>query len=281
MIRRQKTLVGRIIAFTFVMLFSITPADCGAPPAGKKPPSIHMPSSSCGSAPVYTYKLVKTYPHNRKSFTQGLVIDEGNLYEGTGLYGRSRLYKMDIKTGGILKSAGLPDHLFGEGVTIYGDKVIQLTWRSGNGYIYDKKNLKLLNAFKYDTQGWGITHDGERLIMSDGTARLSFLDPATFKKTGEIKVHDRRQPIVNLNELEYIKGRVYANVWKTDCIAIIDPKNGEVTSWINLKELTSLAGGDNNKKTLNGIAYDADTDSLFVTGKLWPAIYEIKPIPEE
>ncbi len=270
-----------VTAITFVLhvVCLTTAAYCGKTTAIKKKSSIHNSPSLL--TPVYTYKIIKTYPHSRESFTQGLVIDEGILYEGTGLYGRSSLNKIDLKTGSIIKSARLPDYFFGEGVTIYKDKIIQLTWMSGNGFIYDKKSLQLIDSFKYDTQGWGITHDGKQLIMSDGTARLSFLDPVTFKKTGQVEVYDQGQPVVNLNELEYIKGHVYVNVWKTSRIAIIDPKTGQVTAWIDLEGLKDMAGGDSKQKTLNGIAYDVETDKLFVTGKLWPYIYEIKLVQGE
>ncbi len=265
-----------VVAFALITAW-FTPSAAGSQISpGKKPAASTAHSSSNNITPVHSYKLVNTYPHSQKSFTQGLVIDKGILYEGTGLRGRSRLLKVDIKTGSILKAARLPDYFFGEGVTIYKDKIIQLTWLSGNGFIYDKESLGLLSSFKYDTQGWGITHDSERLIMSDGTAHLYFLDPMTLKKTGQIEVLDNGEPVSLLNELEYINGHIYANVWKTDRIALIDPKNGQVTAWIDLGRLKELAGGDNDKKTLNGIAYDADENRLFVTGKLWPAIYEIK-----
>ncbi len=268
-----KNIIVVVATLTLIVTLSSTSSYCGQISTDAKP------VSSDSSTPVYTYKIINTYPHSQESFTQGLVIDEGVLYEGTGVYRRSSLNKMNLKTGSVIKSTRLPDQFFGEGVTIYKDKIIQLTWMSGNGFVYDKKSLKLNNSFKYNTQGWGITHDGERLIMSDGTARLAFIDPVSFKKTGQVKVYDKGQPVANLNELEYIKGQVYANVWKTSNIAIIDPKTGQVKAWIDLEGLKDMAGGDNHEKTLNGIAYDVEAGRLFVTGKLWPAIYEIELVP--
>ncbi len=268
--------ITTVIVFALIAIWSAASAADGQLPPDKKPAATTAHGSSVSITPVHSYKLVNTYPHSRESFTQGLVIDKDILYEGTGLHGRSRLLKVDIKTGNILKTARLPDYFFGEGVTIYKDRIIQLTWLSGNGFIYDKESMGLLSSFKYNTQGWGITHDSKQLIMSDGTTLLYFLDPITLKKTGQIEVLDNGKPVSRLNELEYINGHIYANVWKTDRIAIIDPKTGQVTAWIDLEGLKELAGGDNDEKTLNGIAYDADEDRLFVTGKLWPAIYEIK-----
>lgn len=227
----------------------------------------------------YTYSVVNIFPHDDKAFTQGLVFDEGILYEGTGLNGFSSLHAIKLDTGEILKGLKLPARFFGEGITVFGDKLIQLTWRSGTGFIYDKSNFKLLGEFHYKTEGWGITHDGRKLIMSDGTANLYFMNPETFEMTGRMEIIDKNGPVTRLNELEYIRGDIYANVWQTDNIAIIDPETGRVKGWINLANLSKLAGGDKATKTLNGIAYDKDTDRLFVTGKLWPKIYEIDLIP--
>ena len=227
----------------------------------------------------YSYKIINTFPHDPGAFTQGLVWDEGVLYEGTGLYGKSSLRKTKLDSGEVLKKVRLPDQFFGEGVTIFHDKIIQLSWRSKIGFVYDKNTLNVIRTFRYDNEGWGITHDGNKLIMSDGSANLYFLDPGTFKEIGKIEVHDEMGPVTKLNELEYIHGQIFANVWKTDRIAIIDPLNGQVKGWIELQGLTDLAGGDRSKKTLNGIAYDKERDRLFVTGKLWPKIYEIVPVP--
>jgi glutamine cyclotransferase len=232
------------------------------------------------SAPVYTYTIVNTYPHDRSAFTQGLVFEEGILYEGTGLRGRSTLRTVDLETGDVLQLRPLPAQLFGEGVTVYRDKIFQLTWKAQVGFVYDKSSLELLQEFTYPTEGWGITHDRERLIMSDGTATLHFLDPETLEEIGQIEVHDNDSPVTRLNELEYIRGEIYANVWKTDRIARIDPRTGQVTGWIELTGLLSAEDRSQPVDVLNGIAYDAENDRLFVTGKLWPRLFEIELMPQ-
>ncbi|MFB3763931.1 MAG: glutaminyl-peptide cyclotransferase [Methanotrichaceae archaeon] len=230
-------------------------------------------SDTC--VPVYGYKIINNYPHDIGAFTEGLVYDNGTLYEGTGLDGKSTLRKVDLKTGKVLAEISLPDSFFGEGITVWKDRIIQLTWKSGTGLVYYKDNLSLADSFTYNTEGWGITSDGEHLIMSIGTDTLYILDPETFKAVGQIKVRYNSKPLSGLNELEYIKGMVYANIWPTDNIAVISPKNGAVKSWIDLKGLLS-AKDRKNTDVLNGIAYDPEGDRLFVTGKLWPRLFEIK-----
>ncbi len=225
--------------------------------------------------PTYGYKIINTYPHDTGAFTEGLVYDKGILYESTGLDGKSTLRKVDIKTGKVLEEVSLPDSFFGEGITVRNDHIIQLTWQSGTGLVYDKDNLSLVDSFTYNTEGWGLTTDGKHLIMSDGTDTLYFLDPGTFNVVGQIKVTDNGKPVNDLNELEYIKGMVYANVWLTDKIAIISPGNGEVKAWVDLQGLLSEKVRENTD-VLNGIAYDSTGDRLFVTGKLWPSLFEIK-----
>jgi glutamine cyclotransferase len=231
-----------------------------------------------GTNPVnYTYEVVNVYPHDSKAFTQGLVIDEGVLYEGTGLTGESTLRRVDLETGDVLQVHALADEFFGEGITVFGDKIIQLTWLSHKGFVYDKSSFDLLQNFSYPTQGWGITTDGTRLIMSDGSANLYFLDPETFEKTGQVEVHDNGT-VTELNELEYINGEVYANVWRTDKIVIIDPNTGQVTGWIDLTGIYNPESSNANN-VLNGIAYDAESDRLFVTGKMWSQLFQINLIP--
>lgn len=232
------------------------------------------------AAPVFTYKIVNTYPHDQQAFTQGLVFKEGVLYEGTGLNGQSSLRKVKLENGEVLKIHKLPPEFFGEGITVCGDKIIQLTWKSHAGFVYDKDSFKLFKQFSYPTEGWGLTYDGRQLIMSDGTEGLYFLDPETFKELRRIKAHDSKGPVIKLNELEYINGEIFANIWPTDLIVKIDPRTGRVTGWINLEGLSPVNDGQ-KKKVLNGIAYDAKSDRLFVTGKLWPALYEIKLVPLE
>lgn len=225
--------------------------------------------------PIYNYKIINAYPHDREAFTQGLAYDGGMLYEGTGLYGKSTLRKVDLETGRVLEQIHLPDWFFGEGIAIWKDRLVQLTWQSGIGLVYNKESLSSVGNFSYRTEGWGITSYGKYLIMSDGTDALYILDPDTFKVTGLIKVRYNGQPVKGLNELEYIRGRIYANVWPTRRIVIISPENGEVRACINLDGLLSKENSSNTD-VLNGIAYDSEDDRLFVTGKLWPSLFEIK-----
>ena len=245
-------------------------------------PSPTPPASVLGlsAAPDLTFKVVNTYPHDRAAYTQGLIVDEGVLYEGTGLKGRSSLRRVELESGNVLHSVELGPEYFGEGVTTWNDQIIQLTWKSHLGFVYDKTTFRLLKTFTYPTEGWGLTHNGASLIMSDGTSTLHFMDPVTFQETKRITVTDQGQPVVNLNELEYVRGEILANVWQTDRIARIAPETGQVIGWIDLTGLLSqsdrLPSAD---AVLNGIAYDAGRDRLFVTGKLWPKLFEIKLVP--
>jgi len=235
-------------------------------------------SNKFSSFPVYGYKIINTYPHDRSAFTQGLVYDQGVLYEGTGQYGGSTLRRVDLETGSVLKQFGLDERLFGEGVAVWKDRLIQLTWRSGLGMVYDKKNLTRISEFSYLTEGWGITSDGKSLIMSDGSNVLHFLDTETFEEQRQMKVMADGVPVQGLNELEYIKGEIYANIWPTDWIVIISPDTGEVKGSINLQGILQQVDNrdDRNVDVLNGIAYDESSDRLFVTGKLWPRLFEIE-----
>jgi glutamine cyclotransferase len=231
------------------------------------------------SAPTHTYRILASFPHDRGAFTQGLVFSDGKLYEGTGLKGRSSLREVDLETGEVLRVHNLADVYFGEGITLWGDTIVQITLSSGKGFIYDAATFDIIREFTYTTGGWGITSDGERLIMSDGTSMLHFIDPGTFERIGQVIVRDGTRPVIGLNELEYIGGEVYANVWQTDLIARISPESGEVTGWI---DLTGILDPDERpgSDVLNGIAYDAGGDRLFVTGKLWPRLFHIEIIPE-
>jgi len=225
--------------------------------------------------PVYTYNITNTYPHDRDAFTQGLVFEDGVLYEGTGLYAQSTLRRVELETGDILQIRELSDEFFGEGITTYGDEIIQLTWKSNVGFVYEKDSFELLQEFNYSTEGWGITHNGTCLIMSDGTSTLHFLDPQTFEEIGQLEVFANDDPVTRLNELEYVQGEIYANVWQTDRIARISPATGRVVGWIDLEGILTAEDRSEPVDVLNGIAYDADTDRLFVTGKLWPKLFEI------
>ena len=228
-----------------------------------------------GRTPVYHYRVVGSYPHDRWAFTQGLVYDGGFFYEGTGLHGRSSLRKVEPTSGRILKEVRLEPSHFGEGVTIIGNRIVQLTWLSRVGFVYEKTSFRILQRFTYTREGWGITHDGKRLIMSDGTSVLRFLSPKNFREISTLGVHDEKGPVTGLNELEYLQGAIYANVWPTDRIAVIDPRTGRIKAWIDLQGLL----GEKDSRgvdVLNGIAYDARNDRLFVTGKLWPRVFEIR-----
>jgi len=226
----------------------------------------------------YTYNIVNVYPHDKEAFTQGLVFENGVLYESTGLYGYSTLRRVELETGKVLQLYALPNQFFGEGITIFDDKIIQLTWQSYKGFVYDRHSFGLLHEFSYPTEGWGITYDGSQLIMSDGSDALYFLDPVTFERVGQVEVHDSTGPVTKLNELEYIKGEVYANIWMEERIAMINPQTGQVKAWINLKGIQNPGNQDPNN-VLNGIAYDAKEDRLFITGKRWSQLFEIKLVP--
>jgi glutaminyl-peptide cyclotransferase len=231
-----------------------------------------------GSAPVSTYTVVRTYPHDRQAFTQGLVFIDAVLYEGTGLNGQSSIRKVKLENGEVLQIQKLEERYFGEGIAVVGDEIIQLTWQGGVGFVYDRKTFQRKRTFTYSGEGWGLTYDGKRVIMSDGTATLRFLDPRTLKETGRLLVKEAGRPVPQLNELEFVKGEIFANVWQSDRIARISPATGDVTGWIELRGLLDpkeAAGVD----VLNGIAYDAAADRLFVTGKLWPRIFEIRIRP--
>jgi glutamine cyclotransferase len=233
------------------------------------------------TALVYTYRIVNVFPHDQGAYTEGLVIEDGVFYEGTGLRGQSTLRRVEPQTGNILQLYTLPPEYFGEGITIWKDRIIQLTWKARLGFVYDKNSFELLGTFQYPTEGWGITHDATKLIMSDGTSTLYFWDPETFEEVGQVQVYDDRVPVTMLNELEYVQGMVYANVWQTNLIAIIDPETGQVIGWIDLEGLLEPEDFGQPVDVLNGIAYDAVGERLFVTGKLWSKLFEIELIPVE
>ncbi len=228
------------------------------------------------SAPVHAYQVIRVYPHARNAFTQGLIYLDGHLYESTGLNGASSVRKVELATGQVIQQLNLDGRYFGEGLTAWGDELIQLTWRSGRGFVYDRQTLRLRRSFHYAGEGWGLTHNDRHLIMSDGSAVLRFLDPVTFVPAHELRVHDGGVPVQRLNELEYVKGEIYANIWMTDRIARISPTTGQVLGWIDLQGLLPAVERTSTVGELNGIAYDAARDRLFVTGKRWPKLYEIR-----
>ncbi len=231
------------------------------------------------AVPTYGYQIVKTYPHDRNSFTQGLLFLDGTLYESTGRSGNSTLRRVQLDTGKVLQEYLVPREYFAEGLTNWGPDLIQLTWTSKTGFVYDRATFRIKRTFDYTGEGWGLAQDGSRLIMSDGTPFLRFLDPRSFRETGRIAVRERGQPVLDLNELEVVRGEIYANVWHTDRIARISPGTGAVTGWIDLKGLREIAEGYGDEAVLNGIAYDAAGNRLFVTGKLWSKLFEIRVGP--
>ncbi len=243
------------------------------------PPLPGSDSSTSESAlpSIYTYTIVNTYLHDSNAFTQGLVFEDGFFYESTGHYGASTIRKVAPATGAVLAQKSVAPNFFGEGIAIFDDRLYQLTWKSGICFVYDKNTFELQVQFTYSTEGWGLTHDGEKLIMSDGTNIIYFRDPNTFREIGRIEVTDSTGPVRYLNELEYINGQIFANVWQTDRIARIDPKSGKIKGWINLTGILSQTDRLHHRVgVLNGIAYDAVTDRIFVTGKWWPKLFEIK-----
>jgi glutaminyl-peptide cyclotransferase len=221
------------------------------------------------------FKVVAVYPHDPNAFTQGLAMVGGQLYEGTGLYGQSTIRKVDLATGRVEKQRPINPMYFGEGIAILGTHLYQLTWQHGLGIVYDLATFTQQRTFQYTGEGWGLTQDGKQLILSDGSAKLRFLDPETFAVVREIEVRDHGQPIAKLNELEYVDGEIWSNVWYDDRIARISPASGDVLGWIDLAALYPKTAR-NSEAVLNGIAYDAAAKRLFVTGKNWPQLYEIK-----
>ena len=243
------------------------------PPTSSASPTPEIPARQ-------SYRVINTYPHDPEAFTQGLIFDNGVLYEGTGIERQSTLRKVDLATGTVLQRHDLPPDVFGEGITLLNDKIIQLTWLSQVAYVYNKEDFTLLHEWAYSTEGWGLTHDGQRLIMSDGTATIYFRDPETFAEIGKIEVYDDQGPVHNLNELEYIEGEIYANIWQTDMIVRINPQTGAVQSWVDLSGLLAPEDRVQPVDVLNGIAYDPAGKRLFVTGKLWPKLFEIELIDQ-
>ena len=255
--------------------------ETAVPPTSPAPTEIAYPAPTTPEtnqpAPTYTYEIINSYPHDPAAFTQGLIYLDDVLYEGTGRYGQSSLRKVDLETGTVTTLSSIPEQYFGEGITIFDNKIYQLTWQNQTGFIYDQDSFEMLDTFTYPTEGWGLTHDGQQLIMSDGTNNLYFLNPDTLEITHQIPVLDEQgNPIVRLNELEYIDGAVYANIWQTNHIVRINPETGQVTAWIDLTNLLPTATLTQPVDVLNGIAYDAENRRLYVTGKLWPTLFEIE-----
>ncbi|MDO9337209.1 MAG: glutaminyl-peptide cyclotransferase [Caulobacter sp.] len=230
-------------------------------------------------APIQSYEVVASFPHDPGAFTQGLLFQDGVIYESTGLHGRSSIRKVDPATGKVLQKRDVDARYFGEGIVAWQDRLIEITWQDGAGFIYDLKTFEPKGQFAYKGEGWGLTHDGDRIIMSDGTDELRFLDPQTLEEKGRVKVTDGGGSVFNLNEIEWIEGEVWANVWGSDWIARIDPATGKVKAWIDMTGLLPAAERSGSEDVLNGIAYDAKAGRVLVTGKLWPKVFEIRVRP--
>jgi glutaminyl-peptide cyclotransferase len=269
------------VGFLAFSLSGLTPFNDSSPTS--RPIQTTEPTSSPTTSPtsqpiissvIYTYEIITVYPHDTNAFTQGLTFGNGILYESTGQL--SSLRRVDLESGVVEQEVILPAEFFGEGLTVVNNSLIQLTWQNHIGFIYDKVTFDLMGNFTYSTEGWGLTYNGSKLIMSDGTSNLYFLDPTTFQKTGQVSVHDGNTSITNINELEYVNGDVYANIWLQQKIAIINPQNGQVKGWI---DLSGIYQSNDPNAVLNGIAYDSQTDRLYVTGKDWPKLYQITITP--
>lgn len=228
------------------------------------------------AAQRYAINVVNSYPHDRDAFTQGLLFAHGELYESTGQNGKSSVRRVDLESGKVLAQATLEDKYFAEGLALVGDRLVQLTWKAGTGVVYDRKTLKRLKTFEYAGQGWGLTYDGKRLIMSDGSNELRFFDPQTYEQTGRLKVSYQGQPLNLINELEMVKGELWANIWKYDLIVRINTETGLVDGVADASGLRQSLTGPYRLDVLNGIAYDEQADRLYLTGKWWPKVFQVE-----
>ncbi|CAN5694537.1 glutaminyl-peptide cyclotransferase [soil metagenome] len=233
-------------------------------------------NANAESVPKYGYEIVNTWPHDNDAYTQGLVFHDGKLLESTGQEGRSSLRSVEPETGKVLKKINIPRPYFAEGITLFKGKIYQLTWQHQLGFIYDAERLEKLGEFSYRGEGWGLTNDGSSLIMSDGTNRIRFLDPDNFRVNRTISVREGRTAVDRINELEYVHGEIYANIWHNERVARIEPQTGRVLGWIDLTGLRARSDANDNEAVLNGIAFDEANDRLFVTGKSWPTLFEIR-----
>ena len=231
--------------------------------------------------PVYGYRVVASFPHDDTAYTQGLIFSDGQLFEGTGEYGHSSLRLVDLETGRVLRKLALPAAVFGEGITAWGDQIVQLTWREHLGLLHDRETFAPVGQFELAGEGWGITQDGQYWIVSDGSATLRFLDPKTHVEVRRVQVRDGGRPVKRLNELEYVQGEVWANIWYQDRLVRISPGDGAVLGYVDLSGLWPSQRRRRREAVLNGIAYDAKTGGLYVTGKYWPRLYRIELVPRE
>jgi glutamine cyclotransferase len=269
-----------------ILLFTSCFVGCGG--SGTQPNSLPIDAApprtpananaSRGPAAVamYGYDVVNTFPHDPQAFTQGLVFQDGALVESTGLEGHSSLRRVELQTGKVLQKVDVPQFYFAEGLTLFGGKLYQLTWKAEKGFVYDPQTFKKTGEFPYEGEGWGLTHDADSLILSDGSNQIRFIDPNTFQVRRTIGVTDGGRPVLELNELEYVKGEIFANVWHDNRVARIDPQTGRVNGWIDFTGLLKPGETTDGEAVLNGIAYDEASDRLFVTGKLWPKLFEVR-----
>jgi len=270
------------LLFVACLLLAIGISSCapgqlfGGPTLTPTPTATLTPTPTPAGISNYGYTIVKRWPHDTAAFTEGLIFENGNLYESNGQNGASDVRIIDLNTGSVKSSVKLGDEYFGEGMTILNHKIYQLTWMNNKGFIYDENSLMLLGEFQYVGEGWGLTNDGHYLIISNGSNAITFLNPETFQIQKVVYVYDKGTPVLSINELEYVNGVIYANIWHSDKVVQIDPQWGEILGWIDLTGLRSKEAEQNGEAVLNGIAYDAASDRLFVTGKLWDTLYEIK-----
>jgi glutamine cyclotransferase len=255
---------------------SLAAPGCSAGTGANTDTAVADANAAAGAPPTYAYEVVNTYPHDPSAFTQGLTFDGGTLLESTGLEGRSTLRRVELQTGQVLQKVDVPRFYFAEGMTLFGGKIYQLTWKAEKGFIYDPQTFQKTGEFTYTGEGWGLTHDADSLILSDGTNQLRFIDPNTFKVKRAISVLDGGRPLEEINELEYVRGEILANVWHDNRIARIDPQTGHINGWVDLSGLLKPGEVTDEEAVLNGIAYDEQGDRLFVTGKLWPKLFEIR-----
>ena len=260
------------IRLVLVLSLALSSFQCQAGANGDRPANTPTPAVVA----KYGYQIVNIWPHDSNAFTQGLILVDGKLLESTGQEGRSSLRSVELETGKILKKVAVPEPYFAEGIAALNGKVYQLTWQHQIGFIYDSQTFEKVGQFNYNGEGWGLTTDGKSLILSDGSNRLRFIDPSNFQVTKTITVLDGKTPVNQLNELEFVQGEIYANIWHNDKIAIIDPQTGHVNSWLDLTGLISKEEVQDPEAVLNGIAYDQANNKLFVTGKLWPSLFEIR-----
>jgi glutamine cyclotransferase len=266
---------------TFLLTSFLGGAGCGAgggPQTNSLPIDAAPPNANASRAavPVYGYEVVNTFPHDPEAFTQGLVFHDGALLESTGLERHSTLRRVELQTGKVLQKIDVPPYFFAEGMTLFDGKLYQLTWKGEKGFVYDPQTFQKAGEFTYTGEGWGLTHDADSLILSDGSNKIRFIDPADYHVKRVISVVDGNRPVLELNELEYVKGEIYANVWHQNRVARIDPQTGAVKGWIDFSGLLKPGDVTNEEAVLNGIAYDESGDRLFVTGKLWPKLFEVK-----